>query len=173
MRGTARVVFTKEVYPWRGRRDRGREGFGGGAHAYDACMSSRDGAPDQADPKGAHERTPGVHEHTPGVHEHTPGVRELDAAARVFGLLSDPTRLHLVWLLSRAESDVSALAESVAAARPAVSQHLAKLRLGGLVESRKEGRRVVYSLPDGHMKRLVVEAISHADHQVTGEPWHD
>ncbi|WP_128978977.1 ArsR/SmtB family transcription factor [Streptomyces roseicoloratus] len=120
-------------------------------------MAPRDGTPDA----------------TPGAHQRTPGARELDAAARVFSLLADPTRLHLVWLLSRAESDVSALAETVGAARPAVSQHLAKLRLGGLVESRKEGRRVVYSLPDGHMKRLVVEAISHADHQVTGEPWHD
>ncbi|MFB7512104.1 ArsR/SmtB family transcription factor [Streptomyces sp. NPDC056144] len=108
-----------------------------------------------------------------GTHQRTPGARELEAAARVFALLADPTRLHLVWLLCREESDVSALAEAVGAARPAVSQHLAKLRLGGLVDTRKDGRRVVYSLPDGHMKRLVVEAISHADHQVTGEPWHD
>ncbi|WP_030686852.1 metalloregulator ArsR/SmtB family transcription factor [Streptomyces globisporus] len=107
------------------------------------------------------------------AHQQTPGARELMAAARVFAMLADPTRLHLVWLLSHGESDVTALAEAVGAARPSVSQHLAKLRLGGLVESRKEGRRVVYSLPDGHMKRMVLEAVSHADHQVTGEPWHD
>ncbi|MEU9294914.1 metalloregulator ArsR/SmtB family transcription factor [Streptomyces sp. NPDC048266] len=108
-----------------------------------------------------------------GAHQRTPGPRELVLAAGVFALLADATRLHLVWLLARAESDVTALAEAVGAARPAVSQHLAKLRLGGLVESRKEGRRVVYSLPDGHLRRLVVEAISRADHQVSGEPWHD
>ncbi|SEC00464.1 metalloregulator ArsR/SmtB family transcription factor [Streptomyces sp. TLI_105] len=108
-----------------------------------------------------------------GAHQRTPGARELTAAARVFAMLADPTRLHLVWLLSHGESDVTALAETVGAARPAVSQHLAKLRLGGLVGSRKEGRRVVYSLPDGHLKRMVLEAVSHADHQVTGEPWHD
>lgn len=107
------------------------------------------------------------------VHQRTPGMRELTAAAGVFALLADPTRLHLVWLLTRGESDVTALAETCGAARPAVSQHLAKLRLGGLVQSRKDGRRVVYTLPDGHMRRLVVEAISHADHQVSGEPWHD
>ncbi|MFF8279143.1 ArsR/SmtB family transcription factor [Streptomyces lateritius] len=107
------------------------------------------------------------------VHERTPGARELTAAAGVFALLADPTRLHLVWLLTRGEADVTALAEACGAARPAVSQHLAKLRLGGLVQHRKDGRRVVYTLPDGHMRRLVVEAISHADHQVTGEPWHD
>lgn len=106
-------------------------------------------------------------------HERTPGALELSAAAEVFGLLSDPTRLHLVWLLTRGEADVTALTEACGAARPAVSQHLAKLRLAGLVQSRKDGRRVVYAMPDGHLKRLVVEAISRADHEVSGEPWHD
>ncbi|MFE7569125.1 ArsR/SmtB family transcription factor [Streptomyces sp. NPDC057539] len=107
------------------------------------------------------------------AHQHTPGVRELAAAASVFSLLADPTRLHLVWLLTRGESDVTALAEACGAARPAVSQHLAKLRLAELVRARKDGRHVVYTLTDGHLRRLVVEAISHANHQVTGEPWHD
>ncbi|MFE4373386.1 ArsR/SmtB family transcription factor [Streptomyces sp. NPDC056835] len=107
------------------------------------------------------------------THQHTPGVRELAAAASVFSLLADPTRLHLVWLLTRGESDVTALAEACGAARPAVSQHLAKLRLAELVRARKDGRHVVYALTDGHLRRLVVEAISHANHQVTGEPWHD
>ncbi|MFE3323420.1 ArsR/SmtB family transcription factor [Streptomyces sp. NPDC059176] len=107
------------------------------------------------------------------AHQRTPGTAELAAAARVFSLLAEPTRLHLVWLLTHGEADVTALAASCGAARPAVSQHLAKLRLGGLVQAHKDGRRVVYALTDGHMRRLVVEAISHADHEVTGEPWHD
>ncbi|MEV0774530.1 ArsR/SmtB family transcription factor [Streptomyces sp. NPDC050433] len=107
------------------------------------------------------------------THQHTPGPRELTAAASVFSLLADPTRLHLLWLLTAGESDVTTLAEACGAARPAVSQHLAKLRLAELVQSRKDGRRVVYTLTDGHLRRLVVEAISHANHQVTGEPWHD
>ncbi|MEU9852232.1 metalloregulator ArsR/SmtB family transcription factor [Streptomyces sp. NPDC047974] len=107
------------------------------------------------------------------VHPRTPGAPELAAAAEVFGLLSDPTRLQLLWVLTRGEADVTALTEACGAARPAVSQHLAKLRLGGLVQARKDGRRVVYTLPDGHLKRLVVEALNRADHVVTGEPWHD
>ncbi|WP_346768397.1 metalloregulator ArsR/SmtB family transcription factor [Streptomyces sp. R301] len=107
------------------------------------------------------------------VHPRTPGEPELAAAAEVFGLLSDPTRLQLLWVLTRGEADVTALTEACGAARPAVSQHLAKLRLGGLVQARKDGRRVVYALPDGHLKRLVVEALNRADHMVTGEPWHD
>jgi len=49
--------------------------------------------------------------------------------------------------------------------RPAVSQHLARLRLAGLVSTRKEGRRVIYSLRDGHLRRVVAEALNLADHR--------
>ncbi|MBA2891792.1 DNA-binding transcriptional ArsR family regulator [Nonomuraea soli] len=95
------------------------------------------------------------------------------AAARVFALLADPTRLHLVWLLTQGEADVNTLAQATGAAQPTVSQHLAKLRLAGLVEPRREGRRSIYELRDGHLRRLVLEGLSHADHQVSGMPWHD
>ncbi|MFF3641707.1 ArsR/SmtB family transcription factor [Streptomyces sp. NPDC002564] len=105
-------------------------------------------------------------------HQQGPGKAQLETATTVFALLADPTRLHLLWLLARAEADVTELATVSGAARPAVSQHLAKLRLAGLVQARKEGRRMVYSLRDGHLRRLVTEALNHADHQVTGEPWH-
>ncbi|GGV16518.1 hypothetical protein GCM10010275_67450 [Streptomyces litmocidini] len=71
------------------------------------------------------------------------------------GLLADPPRLPPVWPPTRGEADVGALTEACGAARPAVGRHLAELRLGGLVTTRKEGRRVVYAVPDGHPKRLV------------------
>ncbi|WP_326769828.1 metalloregulator ArsR/SmtB family transcription factor [Streptomyces sp. NBC_01591] len=116
----------------------------------------------------AREQTPVA----PKAHLRTPGPEQLHTASTVFALLADPTRLHLLWLLANGEADVTALTTASGAARPAVSQHLAKLRLAGLVHSRKEGRRAVYALGDGHLRRLVIEAISHADHQVTGEPWH-
>jgi DNA-binding transcriptional ArsR family regulator len=106
------------------------------------------------------------------VHKGAHGPDQLSVAASVFALLSDPTRLHLLWLLAAGESDVGTLTAACGGARPAVSQHLAKLRLSGLVQSRKDGRRMVYTLGDGHLRRLVVEALNHADHQITGEPWH-
>jgi len=54
-----------------------------------------------------------------------------------------------------------------------VSQHLAKLRLGGLVQTRRVGRSVIYRVDDGHLTRLVFESLNHADHQMTGEPAHE
>jgi DNA-binding transcriptional ArsR family regulator len=53
-----------------------------------------------------------------------------------------------MWALSQGESDVSQLADRVDGALPAVSQHLSKLKLAGLVRSRREGRRQVYLIDD-------------------------
>ncbi len=41
-----------------------------------------------------------------------------------------------------------------------------------LVDTRKDGRHIIYSLRDGHLIRLIHEAINHADHVVTGEARH-
>ncbi|ATD71395.1 MULTISPECIES: ArsR/SmtB family transcription factor [Gordonia] len=106
-------------------------------------------------------------------HRTPPDAERLDAATRTFRMLADSTRLHILWQLSHGEADVSALAEACDASRTAVSQHLAKLRFTGLVETRRDGRRIVYRLHDGHLARLVREGLNHADHFVTGEPPHD
>lgn len=106
-------------------------------------------------------------------HDAAPDSRRLDTATATFRMLSDPTRLHLLWLLAQEPSDVSSLVERTGASRTSVSQHLAKLRFSGLVTTRKESRRVVYSISDGHLTRLVMEGLNHADHRVTGEPVHD
>ncbi|MFD4509289.1 ArsR/SmtB family transcription factor [Streptomyces sp. NPDC058457] len=109
----------------------------------------------------------------PDAHLRPPDSARLAEATEVFAMLSDVTRLHLLWLLAQGESDVGSLAERCEASRTAVSQHLAKLRLAGLVQTRREGRYIHYSLRDGHLRRLVTEALSHADHRVSGKASHD
>ena len=118
--------------------------------------------------------TPAVPETAPSLHHSVdPDAAHLQAATEVFAMLADPTRLGLLWHLTNGESDVSALTDAVGASRTAVSQHLAKLRFTGLVDTRREGRRVVYRIRDGHIARLVLEGLNHADHRITGEPTHD
>ncbi|OPC79341.1 transcriptional regulator [Embleya scabrispora] len=97
----------------------------------------------------------------------------LEVAASVLALLADRTRLALLDRLGRGEADVTTLTRDCAAPRPSVSQHLAKLRLAGLVAARKDGRRVVYSLRHGHLRRLVDEALQVADHTIGELPPHD
>jgi DNA-binding transcriptional ArsR family regulator len=83
-----------------------------------------------------------------GTADDGPGAEELNEAATAFGLLASPMRLQIMWLLIAAESDVGGLAERLDASMPAVSQHLAKLKLAGMVRSRREGRRQVYLVDD-------------------------
>ncbi|MGI5141577.1 MULTISPECIES: ArsR/SmtB family transcription factor [unclassified Streptomyces] len=108
-----------------------------------------------------------------GDHPRTPGEEQFALAAELLALLGDRTRLALLHALTGGEADVSTLTEACGAARPAVSQHLARLRLAGLVQTRKEGRRVIYWLRDGHLRRVVDEALSLADHRLTDRPAHD
>ncbi|BEK86399.1 metalloregulator ArsR/SmtB family transcription factor [Nocardia seriolae] len=111
---------------------------------------------------------------TPSLtHPVDPDQARLDAATATFRMLSDPTRLHILWILADAEADVTALTEACGASRTAVSQHLAKLRFTGLVDTRRDGRRIIYRIRDGHLARLVREGLNHADHMVTGEPGHE
>lgn len=102
-----------------------------------------------------------------------PTDNQVSAAVDAFRLLSDGTRLRLMWLLSFGEYDVTSLAEAIAVARPSVSQHLAKLRSGGLVQTRRDGRHVLYRARDAHVRSLIKEILFHADHEVSGRPRHD
>jgi DNA-binding transcriptional ArsR family regulator len=76
-------------------------------------------------------------------------------------MLSTPIRLHLMWLLCHAEHDVGTLADEVGATVATVSQHLAKLRLAGLVSARRQGRHQIYAADDTHVLVLVEQVFAH------------
>jgi DNA-binding transcriptional ArsR family regulator len=93
-----------------------------------------------------------------------PNDEQVHLAAEGFRMLADPTRIKILWALLHGESSVACLADLVGAAPTAVSQHLAKLRLAGLVKGRRDGTFVYYSAADEHVQRLLDEALFHADH---------
>ncbi|MPZ74751.1 MAG: metalloregulator ArsR/SmtB family transcription factor [Nitriliruptorales bacterium] len=79
-------------------------------------------------------------------------------------LLADETRLQPVWALLHGEHAVGELAEHVGAQPANVSQHLAKLRLARLVKVRRDGNRILYLIENAHVRRLLEEALFHANH---------
>lgn len=101
-----------------------------------------------------------------------PNEEQAHLAAEAFRLLADPTRIKILWALLQGESSVACLAELVGATPTAVSQHLAKLRLAGLVRGRREGTFVYYSAANVHVQRLLDEALFHADHTDRDLPDH-
>ncbi|GAA2063408.1 metalloregulator ArsR/SmtB family transcription factor [Catenulispora yoronensis] len=95
----------------------------------------------------------------------------VDTAVGFLDLLAEPSRLRLLWALRGGELGVTALAGTAGCTPTAASQHLAKLRLGGLVEQRAEGRARLYRLRGGHIRRMLEEIVGHAEHAVGGIPY--
>jgi DNA-binding transcriptional ArsR family regulator len=84
-----------------------------------------------------------------------PAPERVETAAARMRLLGDPTRLRILCALVQGESDVGCLADLAGAGGPTVSQHLAKLRLAGVVKARREGQRMVYELLDPAVRALL------------------
>jgi ArsR family transcriptional regulator len=70
--------------------------------------------------------------------------------AEVFKALGDPVRLRIVRLLLERELCVCELMQALEMPQYRVSRHLAVLRRAGLVQDRRRGPWVHYSLPPGH-----------------------
>jgi len=66
--------------------------------------------------------------------------------SRKFRLLSDQTRLRIVMQLAQGPQSVTALCQALALPQHTVSHHLGILRMGGLAESRRDGKQVIYSI---------------------------
>lgn len=96
----------------------------------------------------------------------------VDLAAEVFSLLADATRVRIILALRDGERAVGELAELVGKSPTVVSQHLAKLRWGRVVQAHQRGNRVFYRLIDEHARQLVVHAVFQAEHVLDGAPEH-
>jgi DNA-binding transcriptional ArsR family regulator len=102
----------------------------------------------------------------------TPADDQVALAVAVFQMLSDSTRVRLLWALLDGEMPVNELAEAVGKSPAGVSQHLAKLRMARLVRTRRQGSQVFYRVENSHVGQLVEDAIYHAEHSSGGLPQH-
>ena len=79
-----------------------------------------------------------------------------NASDLLFRTLGDPTRRAIFeHLASGGERNVRALTEFAGVSQPAVSKHLAVLKLAGLVRDRPEGRLTHYSAKPQGLKPLI------------------
>ena len=79
----------------------------------------------------------------------------VDEVARRFALLGDPTRLRVVRALHDiGECSVQEVADASRTSMANASQHLARLRDGGIVQRRRVGKTVRYSISDPTIEAL-------------------
>lgn len=72
--------------------------------------------------------------------------RQVRALAQMFRAMGDPTRLQVLVLLGEGECNVTALCQKLEMPQPTVSHHLGLLRAAQLVEARRSGKEIYYSL---------------------------
>ncbi|MGW0732016.1 ArsR/SmtB family transcription factor [Streptomyces sp. NPDC002851] len=84
----------------------------------------------------------------------------LDATARFFRALSDPTRLKLLEFILAAERTAAECVAHAGISQPRVSVHLSCLADCGYVVARRDGRKLRYSVGDPRVADLIVLARS-------------
>ena len=82
----------------------------------------------------------------------------VDALAKLFRGLGDPTRIQIIDLLLEKERCVSELVDLLGATQSRVSSHLACLRWCGYVASDRAGQRVIYRIADARVRSPVQTA---------------
>lgn len=76
-------------------------------------------------------------------------------AAELLKNLAHPGRLLVLCALVTREHTAGELESLVGLSQSALSQHLARLRLQGIVNTRRDGQRIYYSLSDDNARHIV------------------
>jgi len=105
-------------------------------------------------------------EHALAVRRHLLGAESARSVADLFAVLSDPTRLQVVFALLHAptgELCVCDLAAGLGRDDTTISHQLRVLRSRHIVTMRKVGRVVYYRLVDEHIRQLLAVGLKHAN----------
>ncbi|MBS3788131.1 winged helix-turn-helix transcriptional regulator [Candidatus Bipolaricaulota bacterium] len=97
--------------------------------------------------------------------ESLPEQSSIDSQSEIFRALSEPTRVKILYLLSNEEMCVHDLTTLINSSQSSVSHHLKILKLNNLVEARREGKAVYYSLVDQHVSSLFSQCLEHVEHE--------
>ena len=95
------------------------------------------------------------------VRAHMPEEDTLLELADVFKVFSDSTRVKILYALFRAEMCVCDIAVLLGMTKSSISHQLRILKQSKLVNYRKDGRVVYYSLADEHVKNIFDQGLIH------------
>lgn len=80
---------------------------------------------------------------------------QVSKAADFLKALANPSRLMILCLLDGRELSVGELEEELGLRQPTLSQQLARLREEGLVDTRRSGKQIFYSLASEEVRRTI------------------
>ena len=85
----------------------------------------------------------------------------LEHIAELFKAFGDPTRVQILSLLAQQERCVGDIAEAVALSQSAISHQLRILKQMHLIKFRREGKNILYSLADDHVRTILEMGLEH------------
>ena len=97
------------------------------------------------------------------VNDTMPEETELYDLAELFKVFGDSTRIRILFVLFEAEVCVCDLAKVLNMTQSTISHQLRILKANKLVNSRREGKSVFYSLADGHVRTIIAQGREHIE----------
>jgi ArsR family transcriptional regulator len=95
--------------------------------------------------------------------EKMPGEDELYDLAELFKVFGDSTRIRILFVLFEAEMCVCDIAEALNMTQSAISHQLRILKQAKLVSNRREGKMIIYSLADDHVRTIIDQGREHIE----------
>lgn len=100
-----------------------------------------------------------------GLKEKLEETKEVVLLSSIFKSLSDPTRLKIIYLLSKSSLCVCDIATILDMSQSSISHQLRALRDANLVKFKREGKLAIYSLDDDHVLKLFQQGLDHVRHK--------
>lgn len=92
-----------------------------------------------------------------------PTEEELYDLAELFKVFGDSTRIRILFQLFDKELSVGELADLLNMNQSAVSHQLKVLKQAKLVKNRRDGKSIIYSLDDEHVRTIIAMGIDHIE----------
>ena len=90
-----------------------------------------------------------------------PEKETMEQIAELFKAFGDGTRVHILSLLVEGEQCVGDIAEAVELSQSAISHQLRILKQMHLIKYRREGKNILYSLADDHVRTILQMGLEH------------
>lgn len=91
--------------------------------------------------------------------------KKLVQLADLYKVFGDPTRIRILYVLSKQEMCVQDIADTLSMTQSAISHQLRVLKQNFLVKNRRDGKTIYYSLDDDHVAMIMAQGLEHVGHR--------
>lgn len=93
--------------------------------------------------------------------QNTLTTETVEKIAELFKAFGDPTRVQILSLLLAGERCVNDITQGMAVSQSAISHQLRILKQMELIKFRREGKNLLYSLADDHVRTILQMGLEH------------